>query len=90
MNIFISFIIGYIVSEIVAGRKSIGRKQVIKSLRFNYKGGILHIHHWTWCLSLMILLYIAGYQMTVLFGFLAGCFVQGLTYKDYLKFFYTQ
>lgn len=86
MNLIIGIFVGFLITEIISSRKS--RKQLIKSLRFQSKHGIIHIHHWTWCLVLLIFLLYFGYENLFILGLLFGGFIQGLTYEDSFKFIY--
>lgn len=89
MYIFIgSVIVGFLLAELIAGRKSMGRNQLIKSLTFNQGINIIHIHHWMWCVGLLIILFIVHYKSSVLNGLLFGAMIQGLTYKDAFKIIY--
>jgi hypothetical protein len=90
MNIFIGFIIGFLSSEVIAGRKTKGRRQLLKSTVFLYKGNIIHIHHWMWSLPLLILLVGIHYPSLLVIGIIAGIFIQGITYKDSFQIIYKQ
>jgi len=87
MNLFLGLLTGFIVSEIICGRTP-GRTRFLKSLRFKYKGKIIHIHHWTWCAFGLLILFIAGIQNFFIAGFLMGALIQGITYKDSFQFVY--
>lgn len=83
----LGIITGFIISEIIAGRKSVGRKQLFKSFTFRIKHSVIHIHHWMWCLPLTILLFLTHFNIFIIGLFLGG-FFQGITYKDSFQLIY--
>lgn len=86
--LLLSAVIGFLISEVAAGRASKGRKQIFPSLRFKRGGNSIHIHHWVWCLTLLIIFSVVQYTHPILIGILLGACIQGLTYKDSLQFVY--
>lgn len=85
--LFLGIIIGCILSEIIAGRKSVGRKQLLKSFIFQRKNSRIHIHHWMWCLPIAVILFLVNAPSIVIGLFLGGV-IQGITYKDSFQLIY--
>ena len=88
MNIFMGLVVGFLCSEIIAGRKSKKRKQLLKSFLFKVKNNTIHIHHWVWSFLVLFILILTGYSSHSILGLFIGIFVQGLTYKNSFKIVY--
>jgi len=70
-------------------RAKIKRVQLFPNLNFEAKNRVFHIHHWMVFTPLLILVQTWGrgiLQSDLLNGFMIGGIVQGLLYKDSLKF----
>lgn len=50
----------------------------------------LHIHHWLYCLVLMVSLQALDLSCPGVDGFLAGSVLQGFTYRDWYLLYYEQ
>ena len=79
-------IIGFFFWKIFAGKHE-GDK-IERSLRFRVKGKWVHIHHWLWCLVILIVLSLLGIKILFLNGILIGSMAQGLTYRDWYRVVY--
>jgi hypothetical protein len=76
----ISGLIGYLFWKIVAGKYPGDKPK--KSLLISLSKYQLHIHHWIWCMVLLIVMLILKFYNPLLLGFLAGSIIQGLSYAD--------
>jgi hypothetical protein len=86
MPYFIGFaaftVIGYTIASLLSGKRTGDRPE--RSLVLRLRNHRVHIHHWIWCLALLILLFALGF-MNPLTGVLFGAAVQGLTDRDRLS-----
>ena len=80
MILTLGIIIGFLFWKLFAGKKT-GDK-IEKSFRFLVKDYYIHIHHWIWCLILLIVFLIINFQNQLIIGFLIGSIIQGLLYRD--------
>ena len=48
----------------------------------------IHIHHWLWSSILIAVLFFLNIRDLLLYGFLIGSIIQGLTYKDWYIIIY--
>lgn len=86
--IVVDVVIGYFISHFFAGRKP-GQRGRMPSFRFRIKNMyIVHLHHWFLCTVVLIGLFVTDLYNTLVYGFLVGSAVQGLTYKDFYKLIY--
>ncbi len=76
----ISLIIGFTFCNVFSG-KFAGDK-VKKSIRPLICGYRIHMHHWIYCLIVLIILLILKIYNPILLGFFSGSIIQGLKYKD--------
>lgn len=87
MNIILGILIGFIVSEIICGRTP-GKTRFFRSLKFKSANKTIHIHHWAWCLILLVILFVIGCGSSFVSGLFLGALIQGITYKDSFRFIY--
>ncbi|MEI7688617.1 MAG: hypothetical protein WCI91_00350 [Candidatus Nomurabacteria bacterium] len=88
MNLLAGIIVGFLFFKLFAGKYE-GDK-IERSLRFSIKNNYLHIHHWIFCLTLLIIILILGFKNELIIGLLIGSIVQGLTYKDRFLIIYSK
>jgi hypothetical protein len=85
--LILSILFGFLIAKYFSGKKE-GEEGRIKSLKFNINKYTIHIHHWFFSLLLISLLAIIGVYNDIIYGFLIGLIIQGLTYKDFYKLIY--
>ncbi len=91
MNIFIiilGIIIGFLVAKFYSGKKE-GDPGLFR-LKFNTKKYTIHLHHWLLATLTLIILFPFNFYNNIIYGFLIGLIIQGLTYKDFYKIIYKQ
>ena len=79
----ISGIFGFITASFIAGKK--GRKGIIAPIIFRIKDYKIHLHHWLISTIILIILMFLNFYNDVIYGFLTGLIIQGLTYKDFYR-----
>ena len=87
MNILIilcGIIIGFYIAKLFAGNKE-GEEKEIHSIQFNIGKYHIHLHHWISATIILIILLIIGFYHDLVYGFLFGLIIQGLTYKDFYE-----
>ncbi|MFA6427036.1 MAG: hypothetical protein WCW16_01120 [Candidatus Magasanikbacteria bacterium] len=92
MNVIIFVIstgLGFLITKLLSAKKE-GQPGRIKSVRIRIGPHILHIHHWLYGGLLLLLLWFIGFYNNIVYGFLAGVVVQGLTYKDFYLIYYNE
>lgn len=77
---------GYGITSLVSG--DYPGDKIEKSLRFLIKDNYIHIHHWFYCLLLLVILIFMDIYHPLLYGIVLGAVIQGLTYEDCFVFFY--
>ncbi len=90
MNIYIlilGILIGFLIAKIFSGKKT-GEEGKIKSLKFNVKNFTIHIHHWFIATLILVLLVLIKFYNDLVYGFLLGLIIQGITYPDFYKIIY--
>ncbi len=89
MNLLIlllGIVIGFLFWKIVAGKYRGDKLE--KSFRFSVRNYWIHIHHWLWSSILIAVLFFLNIRDLLLYGFLIGSIIQGLTYKDWYIIIY--
>lgn len=97
MNLYmfiLGTIVGFFIAKLFSGRKE-GEEGLFKSLKFNIKNYIIHLHHWLLALLMLIILAVVDFYMDLIsghliYGILLGLIIQGLTYRDFYKIVYTK
>jgi hypothetical protein len=79
-DFIISLGIGYVLAQSIAGKHAGERSE--RSLFFHTSRYRIHIHHWIWCLVVLLALVAFDITNPLLLGTLAGATAQGLTYSD--------
>jgi len=87
LDFIISAIVGFATAKIFSGKKE-GKQGRIKPLQFQTKKYTTHIHHWLLGTIILGILLIFNYYNEIIFGFILGIILQGLTYKDFYKIIY--
>jgi hypothetical protein len=82
-----SIIFGFLIAKSFAGKKE-GDQGIIKSIKFKTKNKTIHLHHWLISSIILLFLLLIKYYNDLIFGFLIGLIIQGLTYKDFYKIIY--
>lgn len=85
--IFISGVITAFVFWSVFAGKYEGDK-LKRSIRLKIGMYRIHIHHWIWCLAILVIYVFFGFYHPFILGVLIGSIAQGLTYKDRFVIFY--
>ena len=81
-----SALVGILFWNGIAGRFEGDRLE--RSLRIPVGGYYIHVHHWLYCLGLMVCLYCCDVQAALAHGFLSGSIVHGLSYRDWYLVLY--
>jgi len=77
----------FFVTKFYSGNKT-EKQGRFKSLKFSLKKYYIHLHHgFIWSI-ILLLFYIIDFYNSLIYGFLIGLIVQGLTYNDFYKFYY--
>jgi len=83
----VALLIGFLAASFFAGEEE-GERGRVGSLRIHVKDYVLHVHHWFYAAAIMVALPSNEPHKEVMYGFLAGILVQGLTYRDFYKLVY--
>ena len=86
MYFIVGIVFGFLFWKLFAGKKE-GDK-IERSFLFLIKGYYVHIHHWIWCLALLIIFFAIGLYNQFIIGFLTGSVIQGILYRDRFVIFY--
>lgn len=81
VSLLIGTIAGFIFWKLVAGKYEGDKPE--RSIHFTIGNYFVHLHHWLWCLVILMILLILGLRNHLLIGFLIGSIIQGLTYRDW-------
>lgn len=84
----IGFALGYFFFKIFAGKYEGDKSKY--SLRFSVGKYYIHLHHWFISFVLVIIFYFLNIHNFLIFGFLIGSIIQGLTYQDWYYFIYSK
>jgi len=90
MNIYfivIGIVIGFLIAKFFSMKKE-GIKGRLKSLKINVGKYTVHFHHWFIASLILIILILSGFYNDLIYGFLLGLIIQGLTYRDFYKIIY--
>ena len=79
---------GYYLAKAVSGRFEGDKPE--KSLRILIGKNYVHLHHWFYSLIILLVLYKLNVYHPAIYGFFLGLILQGLTYSDRFRFFYTK
>jgi hypothetical protein len=94
-------IVGFIAAYLTSGKFE-GDPGIIPSAILNNDIFYLHMHHWLYALMLVFFIFMIDINYDVLnswrkknlhfllYGFLVGLIIQGLTYNDFLHIFYVK
>lgn len=85
--LMIFVLLGYVVAALSSGRRA-GKQGRIKSLIFDFGNIRIHIHHWLWASTILIILVLIELYNDIVYGFFIGLVVQGLTYSDFYRIVY--
>ena len=84
--------LGFLVASFSSGRQT-GVCGRLKSVRLRIKNYVIHVHHWLY--GVFALAGVSQYSEThsishehVVYAFLIGLIIQGLTYRDFYKLIY--
>ena len=86
MIFILSVVVGFLFWKLVAGEKEGDKFE--RSFRFLTGDYYFHIHHWIWCLLLLIIFLVIGFRGELILGLLFGSIIQGLLYRDRFVVFY--
>ncbi|MEK7631496.1 MAG: hypothetical protein AAB445_01335 [Patescibacteria group bacterium] len=75
-------IVSFFFWKYVSG-KSAGEQGRMRSLRFTFGRYTFWLHHWLYCSIAIVALLSVGVYHPLVYGFLLGGVIQGLTYKDF-------
>lgn len=87
--LLLGIILGYYIAYVVAEKKS-GKPGLIKSRIFKIKDYKIHLHHWVSSSIILIVLVLLDFYNDIIYGFLIGVIIQGLTYRDFYKILYKE
>ena len=77
----VTFFAMFALARIVSGKEGDGDRW--NPLIFSWKNQKVHIHHWMYAGTILILLLISGWGAPYLYGGFFGIFLQGFTYNDW-------
>ena len=80
-------VLGFGLAKFIAGKKA-GYAGRIKSIRFDIKSYTLHLHHWFLSSLFLVILVSLNFYHHLVYSFLIGAMIQGLTYRDFFKIVY--
>ena len=90
----VSVFVGFFLARFFSGEES-GMKGKCGALRIKVKDYIIHVHHWLYG-GFLIMGFHHFFQthpwpdQIILYGFLAGVVIQGLTYRDFYRIVYKE
>ncbi|MBS3903577.1 MAG: hypothetical protein KGZ30_04380 [Anaplasmataceae bacterium] len=87
MTILVAFSLGYIAANFLAGPET-GVPGRIRSIRFSIKNYVVHLHHWFIASTTGVFLFLGEVERLVIYAFLLGIIIQGLTYRDFHRLIY--
>ena len=85
----VSVVVGFLITKFFSAKKE-GQRSRFKSLKFRVGSRMLHIHHWLYGSIILLFLWYMGFYNDIVYGFLIGIIVQGLTYKDFYFIYYNE
>ncbi len=87
LMIFIGASFGYFVSWFFSGKET-GKQGRFKSLIIKTENYEIWLHHWFLSAIALTLLIFLDWYNGLIYGFLIGLIVQGLTYKNFYRIVY--
>jgi hypothetical protein len=86
----VSAVVGVLLSSFFAGEEAGEKGKLGLLLRIHVNDYVFHVHHWFYAAAIMIALPSSEPHKSIVYGFLVGIFVHGLTYKDFHKIIYKE